>query len=351
MNISNLTGEKILLLGGAGFIGHNLALELVSRGAEVTIVDGFSVNSIINLTIDTDEEKDILLYRSFLEERIKLLKKAGVNLIPLDVSNRYQLAKILDFDYSVVYLLAAVAHASRADSSPVGAIENSLVPFINTITELSERPEVRLVFLSSSTVYGNFEKETVDESDICKPFGMYAVMKHVSEQLLTSTAEKTNLNFCAVRPSALYGERCISRRVSQIFLENAFSGRKLLFKGQPDERLDFTYIKDLVSGLVLAGFNEKAKGEILNITYGDAQPVLKLIDILKEFFPDLTLEIQPRNQATPVRGTLSNQKAKKILGFNPEWHLDEGYRNYINWYLSRSKNERMVLNSISQANE
>ena len=75
MNISNLTGEKILLLGGAGFIGHNLALELVSRGAEVTIVDGFSVNSIINLTIDTDEEKDILLYRSFLEERIKLLKK------------------------------------------------------------------------------------------------------------------------------------------------------------------------------------------------------------------------------------------------------------------------------------
>ena len=230
----------------------------------------------------------------------------------MDVSNRYQLAKILDFDYSVVYLLAKfVAHASRADSSPVGAIENSLVPFINTITELSERPEVRLVFLSSSTVYGNFEKETVDESDICKPFGMYAVMKHVSEQLLTSTAEKTNLNFCAVRPSALYGERCISRRVSQIFLENAFSGRKLLFKGQPDERLDFTYIKDLVSGLVLAGFNEKAKGEIFNITYGDAQPVLKLIDILKEFSPTLPWRYNPAIRLLPLGELYRIKKQKK----------------------------------------
>ena len=153
------------------------------------------------------------------------------------------------------------------------------------VTEPPSRPETRLVYLSSSTVYGHFNKDSVDETDDCNPFGMYAVLKHVGERILKETASHTNLNFSVVRPSALYGERCISRRVSQIFLENAFAGRELVFNGDENEKLDFTYIKDLVQGLILAGAHPRAKDEIFNITYGQAQKVLMLTDILKDYFP------------------------------------------------------------------
>lgn len=344
-------GQKVLLIGGAGFIGHNLALELRRQGVEVDIADGFRVNSLLNLSIQGKETQDLEIYRDFLEERLELLNSAGAELFISNASDRYEVSNILSKSYDVVYLLAAVSHASRSNTDPVGAIENGLLPFVNVVSELSKKANTRLVYLSSSTVYGHFTKESVDENDDCNPYGMYAVLKHVGEKILFETGKHSNLNFSIVRPSALYGERCISRRVSQIFLENAFAGRKLVFKGDKNEKLDFTYIQDLVQGLVLAGFHENAKSQLFNITYGKAQPVLRLVDILREYFPNLELQVQERDQATPLRGTLLNAKAKDLLGFSPQWCLEDGYANYIRWYLQRSKERQMVFNTISQTNE
>jgi len=343
--------QKALLIGGAGFIGHNLALQLRRQGVEVDIADGFRVNSLLNLSIQEKETQDLGVYRDFLEERLELLQAKSVDLIISNASDRYEVSNILAKHYDVVYLLAAVSHASRSNTDPVGAIENGLLPFVNVISELSRKPETRLVYLSSSTVYGHFTKEAVDENDDCNPYGMYAVLKYAGERILFETGKNSNLNFSIVRPSALYGERCISRRVSQIFLENAFAGRKLVFKGNKNEKLDFTYIQDLVQGLILAGFHEKAYQELFNITYGNARPVLSLVDILRKHFPKLELEIVERDQATPLRGTLLNAKAKKLLGFNPLWSLEDGYENYIRWYLQRSKERKMIFNTISQTNE
>lgn len=351
-NISNLVqGKKVLLIGGAGFIGHNLALELQILGAQVDISDGFRVNSLLNLSVNGDGTQDVSIYKDFLAERLELLHSIGTKFIISDATDRYEVSKVLNKKYDVVYLLAAVSHASRSNSDPVGALQNGLQPFVNVVSELANRPETRLVYLSSSTVYGHFTKASVDESDVCNPYGMYAVLKHVGEKILFETGKNSDLNFSIVRPSALYGERCISRRVSQIFLENAVAGRPLIFKGSRDEKLDFTYIKDLAQGLILSGFHTKGHRELFNITYGNARPVLELVDILRGFFPNVKLDIENRDQATPLRGTLLNDKAKDLLGFKPEWVLKEGYTNYIRWYLQRSKERSMVFNSISQVNE
>ena len=344
-------GKQVLLIGGAGFIGHNLALELRNLGVEVDIADGFRVNSLLNLSVQGSGTQDVSIYKDFLAERLELLHSVETKFIISDATDRYEVAKLLNKQYDVVYLLAAVSHASRSNTDPVGALQNGLQPFLNVISELATQPETRLVYLSSSTVYGHFSKSSVDESDACNPYGMYAVLKHVGEKVLYETGKNSDLNYSIVRPSALYGERCISRRVSQIFLENAFAGRPLTFKGDRDEKLDFTYIKDLVQGLILAGFHKNGHRELFNITYGDARPVLELVDILRGFFPNLTLDVENRDQATPLRGTLLNDKAKDLLGFKPEWILEDGYNNYIRWYLQRSKKRSMVFNSISQVNE
>lgn len=347
----NVSKKRVLLIGGAGFIGHNLALELSALGADVTIADGFRVNSLLNLATKVSETQDLKIYEDFLDERLELLHAAGVKMVITDASNRYEVAKVLDQGFDAVYLLAAVSHASRSNSDPANAIDNGLIPFANVVSELSTRPSTRLVYLSSSTVYGHFEKDAVDETDNCNPFGMYAILKHSGEKILQATAGHSNLDFSVVRPSALYGERCISRRVSQIFLENAFAGRELVFMGNEDEKLDFTYIKDVVQGLILAGFHPNASGEIFNITYGNARPVLELTDILRDFFPRLKVRVEERNQATPLRGTLLNDKAKKLLQFEPKWELKKGYENYITWYLQRSKDRNMIFSSIAQVNE
>ena len=284
-------------------------------------------------------------------ERIGLLEGSNVKIKLANISDRFETSKILADHYDVVYLLAAVSHASRSNSEPIVALENGLLPFNNVLSELSHRPNTRLVYLSSSTVYGNFTKPEVDETDTCSPFGIYAVLKHVGETILTEMGKYTELNYSIARPSALYGERCISRRVSQIFLENAMAGRKLIFNGDKTEKLDFTYIKDLVQGLIRIGFHKNAKGEIFNITYGNARPVLSLVDILKENFSNLKLEVNPRDQATPLRGTLSNEKAKNLIGFNPEWPLEVGYKKYIDWYVGRNSNSTFNFTDIPQINE
>ena len=336
MNTSNLVkGKKILLIGGAGFIGHHLALAMNAEGADVTIADSLSINSVLTLLTEKNTRTDTDLYRYFLAERFNLLRNARIPVLVGDFCDRYYAAKILSENYDTVYLLAAVAHASRSNTEPVVAMENSLLPLHNVASELCMRPDTRLVFLSSSTVYGHFKSDTVDENTECNPFGMYAVLKHVGERILSELACHSALNHSVVRPSALYGERCISRRVSQIFAENAIAERPLIFGGDRDERLDFTYINDLVQGLILAGLHDNAKGEIFNITYGDAQPVLTLVEILREYFPSLNFELKERNQATPVRGTLLNKKARTMLGFSPAYDLNTGYRKYVEWYLER----------------
>lgn len=346
-----IKGKRVLLIGGAGFIGHNLSLELSRLGAQVTVADGFRVNSLLNLATSPEETHNIKVYENFLDERLHLMRKAKVNLIILNASNRYEIGKILDQGFDIVYLLAAVSHASRSNTAPIVAIDNGLVPFTNVITELATKPDTRLVYLSSSTVYGNFKKDAVNEDDECDPFGMYAILKHVGERILRETADYSDLNFSVVRPSALYGERCISRRVSQIFLESAIAKRDLIFTGSVDEKLDFTYIRDLIQGLILAGVHPKAKNEIFNITYGDAQRVLRLPEILEEYFPDIKVVIKERNQATPLRGTLLNDKARELIGFNPQWSLEDGYRNYIKWYIERANNSTMTFSNALQTNE
>ena len=348
--MKEIKNKKIALVGGAGFIGHNLALKLASLGADVTIFDAFSVNNVLTQLekgINTNNDE---LYSYFLKERMSLLEESGVQIRIGDFSDRYASAKHLDDDFEIVYLLAAVSHASRSNTNPSYAMTNSLLPFVNVINELSKK-NTRLVFLSSSTVYGNFEKDIVTEEDRCNPFGMYAVMKYACEMILDEMGKNIDFNYSVVRPSALYGERCISRRVSQIFLENSAAGMQNTFLGNPEEKLDFTYIQDLVQGLVLAGIKEKAKGEVFNITFGNAQKVLNLIDILKDFFPKASVDIKPRNQATPLRGTLSNEKAKNILGFQPEYPLEKGYKKYIEWYQDFLKKNKLTLKQIAQVNE
>ena len=98
-------------------------------------------------------------------------------------------------------------------------------------------------------VYGNFDGKEVDENTICNPIVIYGTLKLSGELLVKAYNNVFDLPYTIIRPSALYGERCVSRRVGQIFIENAIQNLDININGSGDEKLDFTYIEDLIQGI------------------------------------------------------------------------------------------------------
>ena len=133
-----------------------------------------------------------------------------------------------------------------------------------------------------------------------------------------------DLPYTIVRPSALYGERCVSRRVGQIFIENAIQGKDIIINGNGEEKLDFTYIEDLIEGISNCCYTEGAINQTFNITYGKSRKINELLNILKSEFSNLKVVYKEREKFMPERGTLSINKAKKLINYRSKNSIEEG---------------------------
>ena len=344
-----LAGQRVMLVGGAGFIGHNLALELRRLGVETMVVDNLMVNSLIENVFDNDDEPlRSRAYQGFLLDRFRLMRGAGVQLRNADARLFGDLSRTFDeFRPTKVVQLAAIASAVEARKDPGLAFDLQLVTLRNVLELCRQTHDSvnQVMVLSSSTVYGDFEGDTVDESTRPRPRGIYANTKYMAERLVRTYNQQHGIGSTIIRPSALYGERCKSRRVSQVFIENALTGKPLLLEGGGDGRLDFTYIVDLVQGMVraLALHGGPATSQTFNLTFGNARTIAELAAVVKELVPNAILEERPRAQDKPIRGTLSVTRAKEVLGFVPEWPLEKGYRHYCEWYIERWERARREL--------
>jgi nucleoside-diphosphate-sugar epimerase len=330
MTIAN---KRIALIGGAGFIGHNLALELKRRGAHVDVIDGLQVNNLVQLSAEKIDPVNRALYMRMLNQRIELLRQANIELHPQDARDYHALSRILtDVKPDVIVHLAAVSHAGKSNKDPYSTFDHSLRTLENALDTARGRVE-HFVFLSSSMVYGNFKRAEVTEEEPLDPIGIYGALKVAGEKMVIAYNQVFDLPYTIVRPSALYGQRCVSRRVGQVFIENALRGLSLRVDGDGEERLDFTYIDDLVSGICLTIEKKESRNETFNLTYGASRPIRELVEITKRYFPAVEIQRIERDKLMPFRGTLSVDKAKKLLGYAPANPIDVGFPKYIEWYL------------------
>ena len=125
--------------------------------------------------------------------------------------------------------------------------------------------------------------------------------------------------------------------MGQAFIENAMLGKDLTVNGDGNDSLDFTYIEDLVQGVILSITNKNSLGEIFNITYGSARKINQLAQIVIDNFEGVELKYNPRDSLMPERGTLSIKKAQELLGYNPTYPIEKGFLNYIKWYKNFAK--------------
>lgn len=328
-----MLNKKIALVGGAGFIGHNLALYLKARGADVSVIDGLSVNNLMYLHSSNSEVKgDRELYLKMVNNRLKLFRENSIPLIVEDARKYNELSLCLNkIAPDVVIVLAAVSHANESNRNPFDTFDHSLRTLENTL-DWARSGKKHLIYFSSSMVYGHFNTEEVSEDSPCNPIGIYGNLKMAGEQMVRAYNNVFDLPYTIVRPSALYGERCISRRVGQIFIENAINKKPITIAGKGDDKLDFTYIQDLAQGIERIITNPNSINQTFNLTYGQGRTIAELASIVKKHFPEIEITYTPKDNLTPDRGTLSIKKISQMIGYEPRFPIDKGYEQYINWY-------------------
>jgi nucleoside-diphosphate-sugar epimerase len=339
--MQRLDGKKVLIIGGAGFIGHNLGLTLKSLGAEVSIIDSLGVNNYYSLHLALHDIPNTELYLRIVDQRMELLKQNDIPLIVMDARDYHGLSTtVATIAPDIIVHLAAVAHANRSNKDPFSTFDHSLRTLENAldVARALEGEMPHFIFLSSSMVYGHFPEGEVTEETPCEPLGIYGALKFAGEKIVVAYNQVFDLPYTIVRPSALYGERCISRRVIQIFIENALEGKEITINGDGSDSLDFTYIQDLVTGLVNCMTSEKARNDIFNLTYGSARPLADVASMLEESFPGLVVRYVPKDHLTPNRGTLSVDKARRLIGYEPAFPIEHGVARYVDWYKKFAEN-------------
>lgn len=330
-----IKGRKILLVGGAGFAGHSVALRLRELGAEVHVSDSLAVNNLYSFQRNANNIPNAELYIAIIRQRLELFERAGVHFHEQDARDYHAMSDLLArIDPEVLVHLAAVAHANVSNKDPHSTFDHSLRTLENTldISRSTKRQIKHFIYFSSSMVYGNFENGFVTEESHCEPLGIYGALKFAGEKMVIAYNQVFGLPYTIIRPSALYGERCVRRGIGQIFIENAIHGLDITINGDGSERLDFTHVADLVQGVIKTIENESAINQILNLTYGESRSTNQLAKILKDHFPEINIRYAPKDKLMPDRGTLSVEKARKLIGYRPEWPLERGFVRYIEWY-------------------
>lgn len=335
--MGSLAGRRIVLIGGAGFIGHNLALKLKDLGAKVFVIDSLAVNNYYSIKNNMNAIPNSELYLGIIQQRLDLLREKGIPLTELDSRDYIKLTEaIKGLDVDTLIHLAAVSHANRSNKDPFSTFDHSLRTLENSL-DIARSPRLNIkhfIYFSSSMVYGNFTSDSVTEETHCEPLGIYGALKFAGEKIVIAYNQVFDLPYTIVRPSALYGPRCVARRVGQVFIENALQGLEISIEGDGSDRLDFTYIDDLVSGIVNVLENENSKNQIFNLTYGESRSVSQMAEILIEHFPDVKINHLPKDRLMPSRGTLCVDKARRMIGYNPQFPLEKGFVKYIDWYKS-----------------
>lgn len=314
--------KKIFITGGAGFIGHNVVKGFLDSGYEVAVYDSFA----------TYFPEDRRTYIKNLAIRLGKIRD-GAYIIRGDLKDDNLLLKsIKDFRPDIVIHLAAIPVANAAHRFSKEAIKVNLEGTLNLINAIRSVNFVqRFVYTSSSYVYGHFHYEPADEEHPKLPIDTYGATKLSGEVLTQGIGTRFGIEYTIIRPSAVYGPTGSNRAVSQLFVEGAVNGDTLKLAHEGKARMDFTYVEDTARGFILAALSPKAANQIFNITRGESRSLKEFLDIIRQHIPEVKVVYAQSDLEIPKRGALDISKAKKLLNFEPQYSLERGVEEYINF--------------------
>ena len=312
--------KKVLITGGCGFIGSYLTRELLKQGCEILLFDAF-INYIDPFTSN---------YQFFLKARMNgLMDKVRIERGDIRVQKRMQ-QLMNEWKPDGVVHLAALPGAKESTAYPTEALQINVDGTLSVLEGVKVCGTVkRFIFTSSSFVYGNFKKPIADEEHPTDPIDVYGGTKLTGEILTRAYSRQHGFEHVVIRPSAVYGFGDCNRRVTQNMIENAMTGKPLILHDGGRSRIDFSHVSDVADGYSRALLVPEAANQTFNITRGNARTVLEFATEVKKYFPDAKLVEKPPDASRPERGTLSIEKAKKILGYAPKVDIEQGIKEYV----------------------
>lgn len=310
-------GTRCLVAGGCGFIGHRVVQSLTDLGWNVCVIDSRTNYGVY----------DPKLHEQNLRARSKALEGAGVR--NHSILDHASVRRIFDeFKPEIVIHLASIPIASVAASRPIDATEEMCVGTASLLEASRLAGVKRYVYVSSSMTYGDFQQDCIPETHPQHPKEPYGALKLACEHLVRSYTCVHGLEHSIVRPIAVYGPTGNEAFVLTRFARAARAGDALRING-PETKLDFTYVDDAARGVVLAASMPGAANESFNISASHARTLLDAAEILRRLAPDLRVELCPPDPLYPRRGALSIDKARRLLGFEPAYSLEEGLEKFF----------------------
>ncbi|WP_034888119.1 SDR family oxidoreductase [Gillisia sp. Hel_I_29] len=326
---SRLSSSKVLITGGAGFIGSNLCEALLKVGASVVCLDNFSTGKRENL--------------------IELQKDSNFELIEGDIRDLETCHKAMsDVDY--VLHEAALGSVPRSLKDPITSNDVNVSGFLNMLVAARDANVKRFVYAASSSTYGDSENLPKVEHIIGKPLSPYAITKYVNELYADIFKKAYNLDTIGLRYFNVFGRKQDPNgayaAVIPKFVIQLMNYESPVINGDGTYSRDFTYIDNVIQMnlLALSSESEKAANEVYNTAVGDRTNLLELTTLLKqylsEFDPkigDVEIKHGPERAGDIPHSLASIDKAKSTLGYDPEFDIRSGLKEAVKWYWENLK--------------
>ena len=317
---------NILVTGGAGFIGSNLCEYLLNEGHDVVCLDNFSTGHIKNL---------LPLIESFPN---------SFKLIIGDIRNIKDCQKAVE---GIDYVLheAALGSVPRSIKDPITTNEVNIGGFLNMIVTSRDAGIKRFVFAASSSTYGDSQSLPKVEDVIGKPLSPYAITKYVDELYADVFARTYGFEYIGLRYFNVFGRRQdpfgAYAAVIPLFVKKFMAHEAPNINGDGEYSRDFTYIDNVIqmNHLALTTTNPDAVNQIYNTAFGERTTLNQLVAYLKEYLSEFDPEIakiEPThgpNRAGDIPHSLACvDKAKHLLGYNPQFSMKQGLKEAVKWY-------------------
>lgn len=305
---------KFIVTGGAGFIGSNITKELLKRNHQVKVIDNLLTGKKANLNDVID----------------------NIEFIDADINDLELMQKeFKGFDY--VLHQAALPSVPRSISDPIDANKHNISGTLSVLVAARDQMLKRVVYASSSSVYGDIEGEFKTEDMSSNPLSPYALTKYTSEVYCRLFYELYGLETVSLRYFNVFGPmqdpQSEYAAVIPKFITQMLKGESPTIFGDGMQSRDFTYVANNVEANIIAATSDKGEGEVVNIACGKSYNLIELVDKINKI---LKTKIEPKFTSARAgeikHSKASIEKAQEIFGFRPDISFEEGLEKTIEWY-------------------
>jgi NAD dependent epimerase/dehydratase len=322
--------KKILVTGADGFIGSHLVEMLVSKGYKVKALSQY--NSLNNF--------------GWLEN-INCKKK--IEIFTGDIRDM-QYCEYISKDVDVIFHLAALIGIPYSYIAPNNYIETNIKGTVNICYAAKKNNISRLIFTSTSEVYGTAQYVPIDENHPIQPQSPYSATKIAAEAMVMSFYNSYDLPITIARPFNTYGPRQSARAVIPTIITQIASGKKKIKLGDISPTRDFNYVEDCCRGFIALSESKKTVGEIVNIGSNTETSIREIFYLIKELMSSDASLSNDNQRKRPKKSEVfrlrcDNKKIKELASYEPKINIRNGLKKTIKWIL-RPENLKMYKSEI-----